>query len=385
MPENVIEGKQEVKTDLKRKGTKSKRDKKDRKPDKRPFWKQLFVCLILVAFICCLITYNYIIKDFKKSALDTDVSIDREAAIAIRVPEGSTTDDIAGILKKEQLISNELFFKIISKFEGFDGQYKTGTHFLNKNMELGDIMKVLSNKPESLKVTFPEGFTVKKMAARLEKNGVVNAKEFIKAVNELDMSKDYPFVKNLKNRDVKLEGYLFPDTYEFDMMAENETIISTMLNRFNDLYQPEYYKQAEKIGLTMDEVIILASIVEKESKLPGERKKIAGVFYNRLKNAKEASLKKLQSCATLQYIIERDTGAIKEVITSEDEKINDIYNTYIHEGLPPGPICNPSIASIKAALNPEKHSYYYFSVKSDNSGEHYFAKTYTEHVANQGR
>jgi len=361
--------------------------KTKRKAPKKPFWLQLFVCLFILAFITCMITYLNFMEYFAKSADDSVVEIDMENAIPVRIPTGASTADIARILAEEKLIKSEFMFKVISKFEGFDGRYKSGTHLLNKGMDLIDIMKILCNKPESIRITFPEGFNVKKIAARLERYGLVDADEFIKTVNTVDFSDEYSFLKGIKDsgRDMKLEGYLFPDTYEFDMMADSKTIIRTMLNRFQQLYTSEFHEQAKKLGLTMDQVIILASIIEKEAAVASERKTISGVFHNRLKKPKDASLKKLQSCATIQYIIERDTGKVKEVITAEDEKIDDPYNTYIHEGLPPGPICSPGLASIKAALYPESHDYYYFSAKNDGSGEHYFAKTYSEHLQNQKR
>lgn len=373
---NVVEGK----------SNKATKKDKGQKTKKRPFWLQLFVCLVILALICVVLAYNYILSDFTKVAAEGEVVIDKQNAITVRIPFGADTDEIASILKKEQLIDSEFMFKVVSKYEGFDGQYMSGSHILNDDMEPIDIMKVLSDKPESIKVTFPEGFTTKKISARLESNSLVNQKEFIKSVNDFKNFEDYRFLKDIKNfndRDIKLEGYLFPDTYEFDMMVSNDTIIKMMLNRFDDLFLPEYYDQAEKIGLTVDEVIILASIIEKEAAVTSERKVISGVFYNRLKNPKDASLKRLQSCATLQYVIERDTGQIKEIVTKEDEAIVDQYNTYINEGLPPGPICSPSLASIKAALYPADHDYYYFSVKGDGSGEHNFAKTYKEHLRNQ--
>lgn len=381
--ENIINEKQDVKGKLNKP---TKRVKKQKASKKRPFWLQLFICLFILAILCIGVTYNYIIDEFNAEESQYDVVIDEESAVAVRIPYGATTNDIIKILKKERLIDNEFLFKVISKFEGYDGQYMSGSHLLNKDMELIDIMKVLSDKPESIRVTFPEGFTTKKIAARLENNGLANQNEFIKAVNDFKDFESYKFFQELdtvEGRDIKLEGYLFPDTYEFDMMVGDGTAIKVMLNRFDQLFLPEYYEQAEKIGLTVDEVVILASIIEKEAAMPSERKIISGVFHNRLKNPKEQSLKKLQSCATLQYIIERDTGVIKEIITREDEAIVDVYNTYLHEGLPPGPICSPSLASIKAALYPQNHDYYYFSVKNDGSGEHNFAKTYNEHLKNQ--
>ena len=349
---------------------------------RKPFWLQLIICLLVLAIFCCLLTYNYVLAEFEKSQVQTEVEIDESTAEVVYIKYGWLTDDIAEMLKEKGFINNITVYKIVSKYEGYDGRYKTGSHILSKGMELTDIMKVLSSEPETVKITFPEGFNIKKIAARLEANGMGKAEDFIKTVNTVDFSKDYPFLKGLKDRDNKLEGYLFPDTYIFDIRTDHETIIRTMLDRFESLYLEEYTERAENLGLTMDEVVTLASIVEKEGKLSKERRRIAGVFYNRLKRPKSNDLKKLQSCATLQYIIERDTGEIKETITAEDEKIQDLYNTYIYEGLPPGPICSPSLESIKSIIYVEHHDYFYFKLKSGDSGEHSFAKTYSEHLKN---
>jgi UPF0755 protein len=162
------------------------------------------------------------------------------------------------------------------------------------------------------------------------------------------------------------------------MGVGEKEIVKRLLERFNEIFRPDYYDLAKKNNMTTDKIIILASIVEREAKDDDERKLIAGVFYNRLNN-KDKSLRRLESCATIQYIFYKNEGIIKEKISEKDTQVNDPYNTYMREGLPPGPICSPGKASIEAALNPEKTGYLYFVAKGD--GTHQFSKTLQEHNA----
>jgi UPF0755 protein len=182
----------------------------------------------------------------------------------------------------------------------------------------------------------------------------------------------------LPKREFKLEGYLFPDTYIFDIKAGEKTIINRMLARFDEIFKPEYIEKAKNLGMSIDQVVILASIIEREAKESYERKTISGIFHNRLKS-KDPNLKKLQSCATIQYILLNRDGIVKEKITDEDTKIKHPYNTYQIEGLPPGPICAPGKDSIEAALSPEETDFYYFVAKGD--GTHEFSRTLKEHQA----
>lgn len=357
---------------------------------KRPFWLPLIACLTALTVACFVFTYSAIVADFNHEASKGDIVISEEERILFVIQDGSSTTAIANKLKEMGLISSVDFFKILSKYEGYDGTYKTGSHYLKKGLDMRDIMKILSGTTETIKVTFPEGFTIKKIAARLQANGLCTQEAFLQEVNNCILDEafmeEYSFLKGLdySNRDYALEGYLFPDTYFFDLSAEPRDIIEMMLDNFYNQYLISYYTKAEALGYTMDDVIKLASIVEKECKVSSERRKVAGVFYNRMFKTQDNTLKYLQSCATLQYIIERDTGSIKDVLSLEDEKIQDVYNTYLYQGLPPGPICSPGIASIKAVLNLEEHDYYFFVLDSRTSaGTHLFAKTLQQHEQNQ--
>ncbi len=348
------------------------------KPGKKK--KALFRMIIFSLFVSILlcsgiISYNYVVvqKDIAEEKLP---EISEDSRIEIEIPKGATTSEISDLLKEKGVIKHPFIFKMMSKINGFDGMYKSGTHYVSEDFDYDMIMRALSSDPVSKKVLIPEGYTFKQIVEKLSKEQLIDKTKFTKTANEEKF--DYKFLQGLPEREFKLEGYLFPDTYVFDIKAGEKAIIDRMLLRFDEMFKPEYAEKAKELGMTMDKIIILASIIEREAKEPDERKTIAGIFYNRLKS-KNPSLKKLQSCATIQYIFMNRDGTVKEKITDEDTKIKDPYNTYQIEGLPPGPICSPGMDSIEAALDPEATDYYYFVAKGD--GTHQFSKTLKEHQA----
>lgn len=335
------------------------------------------VGLFAVTAFTSYLSYTYLVDRYENPITEDSIVLDKETTVKFKIKKGANSSDVAAALKKADLISSEFLFKLLSNFNGFDSKYSAGTHYLSKGLNYDEIMTILASEPETVKVTFPEGFTVTQIAERLESNDVVSKDEFLAAVNTIDVS-SYSFIsKSDKNRDYKLEGFLFPDTYEFDIAANVEDVIYKMLNNFSTRYLPEYYSRAEELGLTVDQVVILASIVEREAKLSKERAKIAGVYINRLKSDE---FKLLQCEATVQYIYRNlNNGVAPEEITKEMLDVDDPYNTYKYEGLPPGAICNPSSSSIKAVLNYEEHNYYFYVVSKDNRRAHVFSETFEQH------
>ncbi|MBQ8736856.1 MAG: endolytic transglycosylase MltG [Bacteroidaceae bacterium] len=341
----------------------------------------LFVMFLLVlVFFSSYVSYTYLVDKYNNPIDMSTIYIDPDTAVKFRIEKGATSEEITADLYEMGLIQNEFVYKFLSKFNGYDNLYKAGTYTLCEGLTYDEIMVILSGTPETVKITFPEGFTTLQIAERLESNGVVDAKEFLYAVDNIDLS-SYPFVPaKAENRDYRLDGYLFPDTYEFDVQANVEDVIYKFLNRFNEIFLPSYYSIAESMGLTVDEVIILASIVEKEAKLESERAKIARVFLNRV-NSSDTTLHKWESCATVRYVYKKLYGVDLINITLENEKEDDPYNTYMYEGFIPGPICNPGLQAIKASLEPEEHTYYYFVLNAkDGVGTHIFSQTYAEHL-----
>lgn len=320
----------------------------------------LFIFLIIV--ICVFGVFLY------KS---TKNNVENGKTVVINIPSGSTTSDIGDLLKENGLISNKLSFVLKSKFNGHDGTYKQGTYSLVTGTSVEEIMDILSsgsNISEKNKITIPEGYTVAEIGAYLEEKGIVTAEDFINTANTGEFN--FEFIKDIpEGRTNRLEGYLFPDTYYISDNATSEEIINKMLTRFNDFYTEENIKKAENLGLTFDEAIIVASIVEKEISAPNERAIAAGVIYNRL----EINMP-LQIDSTVLYAM----GVTKEVVTYNDLETDSPYNTYTNKGLPKGPISNPGQAAIEAALNPDDNDYIYYVLKDRTSGEHYYTNNYDD-------
>ncbi|MFZ5986319.1 MAG: endolytic transglycosylase MltG [Bacillota bacterium] len=352
--------------------------KKTKTKKRKKVWLSLLMFLmifILIFVISSFASYN-IISGMEENA-DKYVmkTIDPADGIEVEIPFGANTETIAEVLKESGVISHPFIFKFQSKFNGYDGLYKSGKHIVSKDLSYDDIMRVLCSNPVTTTVTIPEGKNLSEIIKILSDKDIIDNDNFKKVVDTEKF--EYRFLEQLPKRNNRLEGYLFPDTYFFDPKSGEKEIIKKFLNNFDAKFSPEFYQRAEELGMTVDEVIILASIIEKETKLPEERAIVSSVFHNRLKS-RNASLKKLQSCATIQYILYNKEGKIKETISEADTRIEDPYNTYLHDGLPPGPICSPGLESIEAALYPDEESeYLYFVAKGD--GSHEFSKTLAEH------
>ena len=340
------------------------------------------VMLISIAVVCATISYDYVMKNYLAASTQQEIVIDESKAVEFVIERGANTSQIAAKLKEQNLIKNEMVFKLLSKINGYDGTYRSGTHIVSSDLSYDEMMRVLSSNPVTRKVTIPEGKTFIQIVDILYSNKIIKDKaKFIETANTADF--DYDFLKGLPERKYRLEGYLFPDTYEYDYNASDREIITKMLDNFDKKFKEQYREMIKDLPVEMDidKVVIMASIIEREAKDPDDRHIIAGVLYNRLKS-KDASLRKLQVDATIQYILLNRTGSYKERVLYEDLEIDDPYNTYLNEGLPPGPICCPGEASIKAAVNPDETPYYYYVAKGDGTGGHAFAKTFKEHQAN---
>lgn len=313
---------------------------KPKKKHKLLFVLCLLLFVLLVAVVSSFASYKYIIKNLNFEGQQSSIVIDKNDEINIDIPSGSGSSAIAQILKQKGFIKFPYLFKFLSRINGYDGTYLAGTHVLSKKLGYTDIMRILVSKPlkdPSIKVTIPEGYTYKQIVNILDTDKLIDIDKFNKLANEGDY--DYKFLKDIPKRDRRLEGYLFPETYNFEPKSGEKLIIDTLLNQFNKVFSPVLYEKAKELNMTVNQIIILASIIEREAKVKEERPIIAGVFYNRLKS-KDQTLRRLQSCATIQYIFYYKEGIMKDSISDEDIKVDDPYNTYIHKGLPPGPICS---------------------------------------------
>lgn len=299
------------------------------------------------------------------SFLNKPADTGNTATQSVIIEEGYGTAEIAETLKKADLIRSVKSFKILSKLWRYDGKYKTGTYEISPSMTVSDIAKkIISGKTATRSVTIPEGYTLREIAKKLDKDGIVDKKEFLDAAAKNDAFKEYSFLKKAQSGKNRLEGYLFPDTYSVAVNAGSEEIIKTMLTQFNSIFTDEDRAKAKKLGYTENEIIIIASMIEREAQVPEDRKKVSSVIYNRLKRDMP-----LQFCSTVQYIL----GKHKEVLSYADTHIDSPYNTYKNKGLPKGPICSPGRASIEAALNPANTKYLYFVVSDKLDGSNKFS------------
>ena len=229
--------------------------------------------------------------------------------------------------------------------------------------------------PDTVRLTFPEGTTVIQAAQKLEEGGVCTKDEFISAVNNTE--RDNKFVKAINNpqdRPFLLEGYIYPDTYDFYVGEGAEKALGRFLANTESKLTDDMYAKAQKIGMSMDEIITLASIIQQEASVPSVMANVSSVLHNRLNSS---GYPRLQCDATIFYL----KRSVKPYISEDQaDKYDEFYNTYDRKGLPTGPITNPGIEAINAALNPADTDYYFFV--TDNDGNYYFAKTYQEHLKN---
>lgn len=290
----------------------------------------------------------------------------------INIPQGYSVKNISKLLQEEGVIKKDLAFEIAVRLEKIQSQLQSGKYLLSPSMSTKEIIFRIAGGQvidDSIKITIPEGFDLKMIAERLEEKGLTIKDDFIQATQDIEKF-DYSFLNDIpKDRDNPLEGYLFPDTYSFSIDTSEEQIIIAMLDRFNDVFTSEYIERAKELDMTIDDIIILSSIIEQETKFDIDRPGVAGVFYNRL----EVGMP-LQSDVTVLYAL----GEKKERVLFKDLEIDSEYNTYKHAGLPIGPIGSFGESSLKAALYPEQNDYLYFIAKPD--GYCVFNVTYNEHM-----
>ena len=309
--------------------------------------------------------------------------------ITVEIPEGATTAQIAEILKENGVIKYPSVYKKYSAFRikrrsYLTGEYAAGTHKVNPTMNYDQLLEELSVIKDSTKIvriTIPEGYTVKEILKLFESNGMKKADEFTDALENYEY--DYRFMDEMKQHGIsdyrfdtkygyRLEGYLFPDTYDFYVEENPVSAISKLLDNFNNKFDNSFYDRCNELGFTVDEIITLASIIESEGNKVEDYAKISSVFHNRLANP--SSYPYLESDATVQYAL----GVHKTRLEPGDTDVANPYNTYKYKGLPPGPICNPGYEAIYAALYPESTNYYYFLSRSD--GVTVYSTTYNEHL-----
>lgn len=304
--------------------------------------KIIFVILILIIFIMFAVWIVFTNKESKD--------------VEVFIPKGASPHKISKILKDSDLIFSQKIFLGTIKFFGYSKKLQAGLYDFNTGDSLFKIIdKIKNGDSKNIKITVPEGFNIKQIAKILSENNICDETKFINLAVQQNM-----------------EGYLFPNTYFLLPQMTEKEVIKVMNDEFKKFWTKEKENRLKEINKTEKDVIILASIVEKEAVAEEERPVIAGVFLNRL-----AKGMRLESCSTVLYAM----GINKERLNFDDLKIDSPYNTYKYKGLPPGPICNPGAKAIDAVLYPEMTDNLYFVSKGN--GTHYFSSTFEQHVKNK--
>jgi UPF0755 protein len=278
---------------------------------------------------------------------------------------GQGLKQTAAFLKAEGLISDEMRFTLLARLEDKDKLIKAGEYFLSTTMAPRQILgQLVEGRVHLYRLTIPEGYTLVQIAAAVGDAGLAPAAAFLAAARRPEVADHHGIPADT------LEGYLFPDTYYFPRGLPSTTIIATLVDRFKEAFKPEWRQRADDLNMTVHEVVTLASIIEKETGAPEERPLIASVFHNRLKKGM-----RLETDPTVIYGIPEFDGNIKR----RHLETYTPYNTYLIDGLPPGPIASPGARAIEAALYPAQSDYLYFVSKKD--GTHQFSVTFSEHNA----
>jgi len=288
--------------------------------------------------------------------------------VALDIAEGSTAADVGELLEDRGVIRSALAFRISAQLRGFGSDIQAGAYELTTNMAITDVFDVLEAGPlvETVSLTIPEGLEVREIAATAGEALGLDTMTFQQAAT----GGNFALEPYLPQGTETVEGFLFPKTYDFGTEGlSEEAVIERLLAQFEAEAATLDWGRAEDLGLTHYETVIVASLIEREARVPRDRAKISAVIHNRLREGMP-----LQIDATVQYALPEENREL----TFDDYEFESPYNTYLHAGLPPTPIASPGLASLEAALNPADVDYLYFVVTDPDTGRHAFAETYEE-------
>jgi peptidoglycan lytic transglycosylase G len=287
--------------------------------------------------------------------------------VSVEIPPGATAGDVGELLERRGVIRSSLAFRLSAQLRGYGSAIQAGSYELVTNMTIPEVFDVLEAGPvlDTVTLTVPEGLEVGEVADEAGTLGL-NPADFQRAAT----SGRYSVPPYLPDGAESVEGFLFPKTYEFSTDGlDEEVVIDRLLAQFDEEAGTLDWSRADNLGMSPYEVVIVASLVEREARIPEDRPKIAAVIYNRLREGMP-----LQIDATVQYALPEGNREL----TFEDYRVESPYNTYLHPGLPPTPIASPGLDSLRAALEPADADYLYFVVVDADTGRHAFADTYQE-------
>jgi UPF0755 protein len=339
---------------------------------RRPKQRYVILAIVLTAGLSLLVLQGLILQQLNAAKADDGRPVE------FLIEPDESVGSIANRLNAAGLIRSATYFRFRAQFTGQDNEIVAGVHQLDTGMTTSQILDVITSEDrvaaQEITVQFIEGWRTEQFAEALVAAGLpFTTEEFMTETSQLRWSDTFPFLR-ARPSGVGLEGYLFPNTYNFEEDATPDEVILILLQTFAEQVTPAIRDQARQLGLTFHQAITLASIIERESALPEERPLVASVYYNRFLTGMP-----LQADPTVQYEL-GTPEAWWPVLTADDTQETGRYNTYRNPGLPPGPICNPSLDAIEAALNPAQTDYLFFVATGD--GSHAFATTFEEHQQN---
>lgn len=339
-----------------------------RRPQQQRRSKAPAIAAIVAVLVVAAIAYFFVVPAVKSIfAPQQEQTVPAGQDVTITIPEGASGDDIASILSKNHIVENPKDYYAAVAKEGAEMSLKPGDYALKTGMNAVDVVKQLVAGPNAGAVlTIQEGLTLEQTAERIEAVYGISKDEFLAQAKASKYVDDYPFLEDAYND--SLEGYLYPKTYTFTDTPTADDIIRKLLDQFvSETASLNLDKGAN--GLSAQQIVTMASLIERETAVDSERPTIASVIYNRL----DADMP-LQIDAAIVYA----RGGGNQAVTYSDLQIDSPYNVYKNYGLTPGPICSPSISSIKAALNPDKTDYLYYVASATGDGTHKFSSDYEQ-------
>lgn len=349
-----------------------KRNRKKARRNRRVF---RVTWIVMVVFVAIVLGEYLVVGVNDVFAVDRDT----QGTAQIEIPENCTLEEVAEILQKGGVIANTQFFKLYCSVTNSE-TFRRGEYEMPTNMDYEGIINYLwsnSNRVDTVQIMFREGITVQELAELLEENEVCKAEDILSCAKSNDLDR-YDFVKLIPSgeRYYKLEGYLFPDTYEFYKGEEAEDVLSRMVYNCQNKFTSKMLRKIEESGRSVDEILTVASLIQAEASNESEMGIIGSILYNRLETGAEHDIWRLELDSTVYYPYK----TIEDVPESLKSTFTSTYDTYSIQGLPEGAICNPGLAAIKAAIEPEETEYYYFC--HDAEGNSYYARTHDGHLEN---
>lgn len=320
---------------------------------------KLFLITSFIVIVILLLSFIYITLYLSYTSHSDKLKV-------VTIPKNSNLREITHILYENDIIRNEDLFILATKILNLENKIYPGTYKFQNNLNNYEVLKIISSEeePSLIKVTIREGLTIKQIASLLKNKYKMDSSKFV------NLTTDENYIKNTLKLNVNnLEGYLFPNTYLFYEKPNEDELIKLMVSELKKIFTDSLIEIIHSKKLNIHKVLTMASIIEGEAKLDDERPIIAGVYYNRLKKGML-----LEADPTVQYSISDGPRRLYY----KDYKTISPYNTYLHPGLPPGPVNNPGRKSIIAAINPAKHSFLYFV--ADGTGKHIFSYSYQQHI-----